>query len=81
MNVFEAATGGCAVCGESAEGSVYWTPLPDHVWDAVRPYVAPLFQDEDHIQNVLFIEGESKPFCGPRCSLKYHEEMNNAAPG
>lgn len=77
MQVFEAATGDCVVCGESAEGSLYWTPLPTNVWNAVRPFLAPLFQDEDHIQNVMFIEGESEPFCGAVCSSQYHKEKND----
>lgn len=74
MEVFEKATGPCAVCGSDAEGSLYWTPLPDAIWQQVRPHLAPLFQDEDHIQNVLFITPHSKPFCGPGCATKYHQE-------
>jgi len=73
MQVFETATGDCTVCGESAEGSTYWTPLPLDIWNTVRPFLAPLFQDEDHIQNVMFVEGHSKPLCGAVCSNKYRE--------
>ena len=74
MEVYEKATGDCIVCGKDAEGSMYWTPLPDEIWKAVRPHLAPLFQDEDHIQNVLFIKPHSKPFCGPVCATQHHQE-------
>lgn len=74
MNIYETATGDCATCGKDANGSLYWTPLPDEVWRAVRPLLAPLFQDEDHVQNVLFIPDYSKPFCSPKCSLDWYQE-------
>ena len=87
MEVYDHAFGPCAVCGRKCEevsqywdpgsnsmkpGSLYWTPLPDPVWNTVRPFLAPLFSDEDHIQNVLYIPEHSKPFCSPACALAYN---------
>ena len=78
MEILESAKGDCVVCGKDAEGSVYWTPLPTAIWNAVRPYLAPLFSDRDHIQNVLFFPEHSDPFCGPTCAQRYNS--NEAEP-
>lgn len=73
MEVYEAAIGNCVVCGTNVEGSLYWTPLPAEIWEIVRPHLAPMFP-KDMVQNVLFIKPHSKPFCGPVCATKYHQE-------
>jgi len=84
MEVFEEAHGPCHVCGKTdyeywhvsehrwKPGSLYWTPVPPDIWNTVRPHLAPLFSDEDHIQNVLFITPHCKPLCSAACSLAYH---------
>lgn len=83
MEVYEAAHGPCVVCGEESAGSLYWTPLPADIWNTVRPFLAPLFQDEDHITNTLFIPPHSKPFCGPKCVQEYYRQVaaNNCKKG
>lgn len=73
MKLYDSAVGECAVCGEDAEGSFYWTPLPSAVWNALRPLVAHLFPP-DKVQNILFVVGQSQPLCSAECSLKYHQE-------
>lgn len=70
LKIYEKAVGACTVCGEDSGGSMYWTPLPDDVWAVLRPHVAHLFSDADHIQNILFIPPYSTPFCSAICSNK-----------
>jgi hypothetical protein len=86
MDVYNHAFGPCAVCSKDCEevsefwdpaeqkmmpGSLYWTPLPDSVWNTVRPFLAPHFP-EGMVSNVLYIPPHSKPFCSAACSLSYH---------
>ena len=74
IEIFEQASGDCIVCGEAAAGSVYWTPLSDDAWAALRPSVAGLFPNEDYVQNVLFIPPFNQPLCGAQCSLDRHQK-------
>ena len=57
----------CITCGKDAKDSLYWTPMLDETWAVVREFVAPLFEDADHIQNVLFNADYNKPYCGASC--------------
>jgi hypothetical protein len=69
----DSAIGPCIVCGKESKGSMYWTPLSDEAWAAVRPYVESLTPVSPHskvklVLNNLFWPQLSKPYCGPICS-------------
>lgn len=73
-----AATGNCVVCGESAEGSVYWTPPPKEVWDFVRPIIEKFtpvspWSGVKLVQSMYFIPDFCKPFCSPACVAVYYK--------
>lgn len=61
----------CITCGKDAVGSLYWTPMLDETWTIVRGFVADLFADKDHIQNVLFNADYNKPYCGALCVTQH----------
>lgn len=83
MDVYKVAHGDCTVCGQDIDsvsiyydneveeflpGSPYWTPMPDDVWAIIAPHVpSPTYR-------TLFYPDVNKPFCGPVCATKHHQE-------
>ena len=75
LEAYQEAVGDCMVCGESAEGSLYWLGMTAEQWDIIRPLVAPMFEVSPWsgvkmVFNSLFIPQLCKPFCGAICSTK-----------
>lgn len=73
------ASGPCIVCGKESQGSMYWTPLTDAHWQAVRPYVEAMTSASPHsgeklVLNNLFWKQLCQPFCGSICVDKYYRE-------
>lgn len=73
------ASGPCLVCGKESLGSVYWTPLTDAHWQAVRPYVEAITPVSPHsgaklVLNNLFWPQLCQPFCGSDCVDKHYKE-------
>lgn len=75
LEIHTAAVGPCIVCGADSGGSNYWVAMTDEQWEIVKPLVAHLFEDEDHIQkSALFIPPLDHPLCNFLCSTKWYEE-------
>lgn len=76
LTLHDNTVGSCIVCGCNSKGSNYWIAMTDEQWKIVKPLVAHLFEDEDHIQkSALFIPPLDKPLCGPICSHKWHQKQ------
>ncbi len=57
----------CHVCGKDAGGSLYWLAMSAEAWEVVRPFIAELFEDEDHIMASLYNADLCKALCHPPC--------------
>jgi hypothetical protein len=74
--VYNEAFGLCISCGGEVEESPYWTPLPAHILEIVRPQVAHLFDHPDKVHVPFFIPPHTKPLCSVECSYNYFKEIN-----
>jgi len=80
MEVYTEAVGECIVCGEDAEGSLYWLGMTDAQWKTIRPFieeVTPVSQwsGVKLVGNVYFVTDYCKPFCGPQCVQEYYKRV------